>query len=83
VDVIIHTARLSDGSRKILQITEISGMKDEVHIDLRDIFAFKQTGVDANGNVLGGFQATGYIPTFIDEIRIKGISLSEEVFKAT
>ncbi|OGX16524.1 MAG: type II secretion system protein E [Omnitrophica WOR_2 bacterium GWC2_44_8] len=81
VDIIVHTARLSDGSRKIVQIAEIIGMKDEVHIDIRDIFKFKQTGVDTQGRVLGEFKATGQIPTFLDEVKVKGISLSEDIFK--
>ncbi len=83
VDVVIHTARLSDGSRKVVQVTEIIGMKDEVHVDLRDVFIFKQSGVDNQGKVLGEFQTTGYIPSFIEEIKIKGILLSEDTFKAT
>ncbi len=81
VDIIVHTARLSDGTRKVMQITEITGMKDEIHIDLRDIFAFKQTGIDAQGNILGDFSATGYVPSFIEEVRIKGIPLSPGIFK--
>lgn len=81
IDIIVHTARLSDGSRKIVQITEVSGMKDELHIDLRDIFIFKQTGTDNQNNVIGNFQATGYIPSFIEEIRIKGVPLSLDIFK--
>ncbi|MDD5196829.1 MAG: ATPase, T2SS/T4P/T4SS family [Candidatus Omnitrophota bacterium] len=82
IDLIIHTARLSDGSRKIIQVTEVSGMRDELHINLKDIFTFKQTGIDAQGNVLGAFQATGYIPPVIEEIRIKGIKLSDSIFQA-
>jgi len=82
IHMIIHTARLSDGSRKILQITEVCGMKDESHIDLRDIFIFKQTGMDKEHNVLGDFQATGYVPSFINEFRIKGIPLPEDIFRA-
>ncbi len=81
LDIIVHTARLSDGRRKIVQITEVAGMKDDIHIDLRDIFSFKQSGVDAQSNVLGNFQATGYIPSFIEEIKIKGIPLSETIFR--
>jgi pilus assembly protein CpaF len=81
VDLIVHTARLSDGSRKITQITEIAGMKDDVHIELRDIFLFKQTGIDADGKVMGGFQATGYIPSFIEDIKVKGIPLPDNIFK--
>jgi len=82
IDLIIHTARLSDGSRKVVQITEVSGLKDDLHINLNDIFIFKQTGIDAQGNVLGAFQATGYIPSSIEEIRIKGIKLSDSIFQA-
>ncbi|MCM8782810.1 MAG: Flp pilus assembly complex ATPase component TadA [Candidatus Omnitrophica bacterium] len=81
IDIIVHTARLSDGSRKILQITEVRGMKDEVHIDLQDIFIFKQTGVDIEGKVLGEFKATGYIPSFLEEIKLKGIDLKESIFR--
>jgi pilus assembly protein CpaF len=82
IDMVIHTARLSDGSRKIIQVTEVSGMRDELHINLKDIFTFKQTGIDAQGNVLGAFQATGYIPPVIEEIKIKGIKLSDSIFQA-
>ena len=81
IDIIVHTARLSDGNRKIIQITEIKGMKDELHIDLEDIFIFKQTGVDSEGNVLGDFQATGYIPAAMGEIRVRGITISDNIFK--
>jgi len=80
-DVIIHTARLSDGSRKIMAISEITGMKDELHIALSDIFVFKQTGVDTQGKVQGYFTATGYKPSFLDEIRVRGVTIPEEIFK--
>jgi septum site-determining protein MinD len=83
VDVIVHTARLSDGSRKVMGIAEVAGMKDEVHINLNDIFIFKQTGVDVQGKVQGYFTATGYKPTFLDEIRVRGISIADEIFKPT
>ncbi|OGX19792.1 MAG: type II secretion system protein E [Omnitrophica WOR_2 bacterium RBG_13_44_8b] len=82
VDMVVHTARMSDGSRKIVQITELAGMKDESNINLQDIFIFKQTGIDKLGNVLGDFQATGYIPSFLEEIKIKGIPLPENTFQA-
>jgi len=80
IDLIVHTARLPDGSRKVIQIAEVAGMRDETHINIQDIFLFKQTGVDLEGNVVGYFTSTGYIPTFYDEIRSKGIELSREIF---
>ncbi len=82
IDVIVHTARLSDGTRKIIQVSEIAGMLDETHIDLKDVFTFKQSGVDEHGAVLGDFKATGYIPTFTEEIRIKGIPLPDSIFQS-
>jgi len=82
VNLIVHTARLSDGSRKITQITEITGMKDEVHIDLQDIFVFKQTGIDAQNKVLGSFQATGHKPTFLEEIKVQGLTFGDNIFQA-
>lgn len=81
VDLIVHTARLSDGTRKIIQIAQITGMKDETSVDLKDVFEFKQSGIDMNGNVIGKFQATGYVPSFVEEMKVKGIIIPESIFK--
>ncbi|MFH1519376.1 MAG: ATPase, T2SS/T4P/T4SS family [Candidatus Omnitrophota bacterium] len=80
IDLIVHVARLSDGSRKVVQIAEVVGMLDDVHIDLKDIFRFSQTGVDAQGGVLGKFTPLGYIPSFYEEIQARGIDLPREIF---
>ncbi|MFC1805158.1 ATPase, T2SS/T4P/T4SS family [Candidatus Omnitrophota bacterium] len=81
INLVVHTARLHDGSRKITQITEIAGMKDELHVDIRDIFIFKQSGMDKEGRIKGDFRATGYIPSFIEDLRMRGISLPKDLFK--
>ncbi|MCM8763316.1 MAG: CpaF family protein [Candidatus Omnitrophica bacterium] len=82
INVIVHTARLSDGTRKIVQISELTGMLDEIHIGLQDIFIFKQKGIDANGKVMGEFQPTGYVPTkLLEEFKVRGIHLDENMFK--
>jgi len=81
IDVIVHTARLSDGTRKIIQVSEIMGMLDELHIGLSDLFIFKEISVDQQGKIHGKFQPTGNIPSFLDEIRIRKIPLSEDIFK--
>ncbi len=81
VDIIVHTARLADGTRKVTQITEITGMLDEVHIGLKDIFAFRQVSTDEQGKIQGSFQPTGTIPTFFEEFRKRGIPLPEDIFK--
>ncbi len=82
INLIVHTSRLSDGSRKVVQVTEIAGMLDESHINLKDVFVFVQTGLDKDGNVLGEFRATGYVPTFFEDLKARGISLSTDVFKS-
>ncbi|MCG8430868.1 MAG: Flp pilus assembly complex ATPase component TadA [Candidatus Omnitrophica bacterium] len=81
INLIVHTARLTDGSRKVLQITEVAGMRDDLHINLRDIFSFRQTGADDRGKITGEFVATGYLPSFLEDIRVRNIPLSEDVFK--
>lgn len=82
IDVIVHTARLSDGTRKVMAVTEIAGMKDEMHINLDDIFSFRQTGMEADGKIVGNFEATGHIPSFIEDIRMRGVILPDDIFKA-
>jgi len=80
IDIVVHTTRLSDGSRKIIQITELAGMLDEQHINLKDVFMFRQTGLAEGGKVLGNFVPTGYIPSFYDELKPRGIDLSKDIF---
>jgi septum site-determining protein MinD len=81
VDLIVHTARLADGTRRVVQITEIAGMSDELHISLRDIFTFIQKGLDKEGRVLGEFKPTGHIPSFYQDLEAHGISLPKEIFR--
>ncbi|MBU1366283.1 MAG: Flp pilus assembly complex ATPase component TadA [Candidatus Omnitrophica bacterium] len=81
VDLIVHTARLSDGSRKIIQITELTELYDEMHIGLKDIFTFRQKGIDSEKRVIGDFKPTGYIPTFFEDMRIRGINISKDIFQ--
>ncbi len=78
VDVIVHTARLRDGSRKITSITEILGTEDD-DILSQEIFAFVQTGFH-NGRVEGELRPTGVRPTFMGIFRTRGISLPEHEF---
>ncbi len=80
IHLIVQTARMSDGSRKVTAITEVVGMLDDMHVNLQDIFSYRQTGVDKKGVVQGYFTSLGYIPTFYDEIRARGIELPREIF---
>ena len=73
VDLIVHTARLRDGSRKIVNITEVYGIEDD-EILTQDIFAFEQTGV-RDGKVEGALTPTGIRPTFMGKFKENGIEL--------
>ena len=72
IDIIVQQTRLGDGSRKIVKIVEVTGRENDV-IQMQDIFEFRQTGVDAKGNVQGEYSATGNIPFFIEEQRKRGV----------
>jgi len=79
VDVVIHESRLSDGSRKVVAITEVTGLEGS-QIVMQDIFAFRQTGVGENGRVVGEFKPTGAIPTWFDKLAGRGISVDPKMF---
>ncbi len=79
VDIIIHESRLSDGSRKVVAITEVTGLEGN-QIVMQDIFAFKQTGVGADGKIIGAFNPTGAIPTWYDQLAGRGISCDPQMF---
>jgi len=79
VDIIIHESRLSDGSRKVVAITEVTGLEGN-QLVMQDIFAFTQTGVDDQGRVLGKLAPTGAVPTWIDQARSRGLSVRMEMF---
>jgi pilus assembly protein CpaF len=79
LDVIIHLSRLSDGSRKMTSIQEVSGMEGDV-ITLQEIFQFEQSGLDERGKVQGKFRATGIRPKFLDRCKAVGVSVPLDVF---
>ena len=82
VHMIVQIGRLSDGSRKVVNVTEIQGMEGNV-IVLQDLFSFAQKGVGEGGKVLGTIQATGMVPKFIERFNAASIHLPAEIFKRT
>jgi len=78
VDVICHQERMRDGTRKVTNITEVSGMEGEV-ITMTDIFVFEQSGIE-NGQVIGRLRPTGLRPKFMDKIEAAGINLPPSIF---
>ena len=79
VDVIIHESRLSDGSRKVVAITEVTGLEGN-QIVMQDLFTFRQSGVGPDGKILGSFGPTGAIPTWYDQLAGRGIVCDPKMF---
>jgi pilus assembly protein CpaF len=79
VHLLVQVARMSDGSRRVINITEVTGMEGEV-ITLQDIFVFEKRGLSPEGKVIGRFAATGIRPKFADKLAAAGIRLSADLF---
>ena len=80
INIIVQQSRLRDGTRKVVSITEVLGC-DGGEVQLQEIFAFRQTGIDDDGKVIGGFTPTGVIPHFLEHLAAEGEGLPEEIFQ--
>ncbi len=78
IDLIIHQERMRDGTRKVVNITEVSGMEGDV-ITMTDIFVYEQSGFE-NGKIIGRLRPTGLRPKFMDKIEASGIHLPPSIF---
>ncbi len=78
IDLVVHQERLRDGTRKVVYITEVSGMEGDV-ITMTDVFLFEQSGYE-NGKVVGRLRPTGLRPKFMDKIEASGIHLPASIF---
>jgi pilus assembly protein CpaF len=81
IDVIIQLARLSDGSRRMMSLQELTGMESGI-ITMQEIFSFEQTGLDAKGKVKGRFSAKGVRPKFFEKLKVLNIAIPYEFFDA-
>ena len=79
VHLIVQQTRLDDGSRKVVNITEVAGIQGEM-ITLQDIFMYRQEGIGKNGKVIGKYQATGFIPKFVEMLERKGYKVPRGIF---
>lgn len=79
VNILVQAARLSDGSRRVINITEVTGMEGEV-VTLQDIFVFEKRGLSPDGRVMGRFAATGIRPKFYEKLLSAGIRLRPDLF---
>jgi pilus assembly protein CpaF len=78
LDIVVHQERLRDGSRRVVNITEVSGMEGDV-ITMTDVFSFEQSGIE-DGKVIGQLRPTGLRPKAINQIEASGIHLPPSVF---
>ncbi|MEX2225219.1 MAG: CpaF family protein [Dehalococcoidia bacterium] len=75
IHVIVQIARFSDGRRRIVQVTEVTGREGDM-VSTQDLFEFNQRGLDDKGRVMGDLRPTGIVPSFADEFALSGISLA-------
>ena len=81
IDVVVHTARLSDGSRKVTAVSEVLGLENGEY-RTRDLYVYTIRGIAPDGSLDGGFAGTGAIPTFLHDARLRGLPLDETTFAA-
>jgi pilus assembly protein CpaF len=80
IDLIVQQARLKDGSRRVVNITEVQGLEGDVVV-LQDIFTFVQQGIDKSGKIIGKMIPTGIRPKFYERLETSGINIPASVFK--
>ncbi len=82
IGIVVQISRLSDGTRKVMAVSEITGMEENV-ISMQDIFVFAKKGIGADGKVVGAFQPTHIRPKFLERLRVAGIFLPPSLFENT
>jgi pilus assembly protein CpaF len=80
IDVVVQVSRLSDGTRRVTNLAEITGMEKDI-VTMQDIFVFQKQGIRESGEVLGEFAATGIRPKFSERLLVTGIQLSSSMFE--
>lgn len=81
IHLLVHVARLKGGPRRVMEISEITGVRNGVY-EVSDVFGFEQLGVDEAGSAVGEFFATGYKPRALERIRAAGVTVDERIFAA-
>ena len=80
ISIVVQVARLSAGTRKVINISEITGQEEDI-ISMQDVFNFVRKGIGPDGKVIGAFAPSGIRPKFLDRLRIAGIMLPTEIFE--
>ncbi|MBF0571195.1 MAG: Flp pilus assembly complex ATPase component TadA [Candidatus Omnitrophica bacterium] len=81
IHIIVQVNRFSDGTRKITEVSELTGKMVDGLPEIKNVFTFVQKGVNAEGQILGEYAATGYIPKCFDDLSVRGIALSKTIFE--
>ena len=79
IHMVVQISRLSDGTRRVTHVSEVSGLEGQV-VTMQDLFRFENEGVDAEGRVVGHFRSTGIRPQFADRFEVAGISLPSDIY---
>jgi pilus assembly protein CpaF len=82
LNIVVHVSRLSDGSRKVLRISEISGMEGDM-VMMQDLFEFKRTGINPDGKVMGHFVATGIRSVYSQRLETAGMRMEPKLFRTS
>jgi pilus assembly protein CpaF len=82
ITVVVQISRMSDGSRKVMSISEVTGMEENI-ISMQDVFVFQRKGISPTGKVVGTFRPTRIRPRFLDRLLVAGITLPQSVFENT
>jgi pilus assembly protein CpaF len=82
ISIVVQVSRMSDGTRKVVSVSEIVGMEENV-ISMQEIFAFNKRGIGPDGKVVGVFQPTRIRPRFLEQLRTSGIFLPSSLFEQT
>src|ERR1035438_7342925 len=80
IGLVVQIARMSDGSRRVVSLAEITGMENDI-VSMQDIFTFVRRGIGPNGAVIGSFRPSGVRPKFLEKLRVAGIHLPQELFE--
>ncbi|MBV9950143.1 MAG: pilus assembly protein TadA, partial [Myxococcales bacterium] len=80
IHLLVQQSRLSDGSRKVTAITEVTGIDEDGEIAIVPIFQFQRTGTGPKGKVLGDFRATGFLPSFLNDFIVMGLVKPGEAY---
>lgn len=83
IDLVVHVARFSDGTRKITGITELTGNVVDGLPEMKDVFVFNHQSTDQDGRIFGEYKPTGYVPVCFDDFAKRGLPLSADIFDAT